>query len=153
VDRHLRTLDRDENHHLKQVPCPVRPDDEPTVWILSGILGARCLAKGMEVAGSSLKPVTPQKKACLQGKQGTAKQTIRLADLPKQLVCGRKTGDTGATGLEPATSAVTGQRSNLLSYAPAMLGYAGATFRASSVCQGLAPVRLLAELASRPAFV
>ena len=27
----------------------------------------------------------------------------------------------GATGLEPATSAVTGQRSNLLSYAPAML--------------------------------
>ncbi len=28
----------------------------------------------------------------------------------------------GATGLEPATSAVTGQRSNLLSYAPAMLG-------------------------------
>ena len=30
----------------------------------------------------------------------------------------------GATGLEPATSAVTGQRSNLLSYAPAMLGSA-----------------------------
>jgi hypothetical protein len=27
---------------------------------------------------------------------------------------------TGATGLEPATSAVTGQRSNLLSYAPAV---------------------------------
>src|ERR1700751_5580341 len=26
----------------------------------------------------------------------------------------------GATGLEPATSAVTGQRSNLLSYAPAL---------------------------------
>src|SRR5580704_19613511 len=32
---------------------------------------------------------------------------------------------TGATGLEPATSAVTGQRSNLLSYAPAMLGAPG----------------------------
>ncbi len=28
----------------------------------------------------------------------------------------------GATGLEPATSAVTGQRSNQLSYAPAGVG-------------------------------
>ena len=33
---------------------------------------------------------------------------------------GRKCGEAGATGLEPATSAVTGQRSNLLSYAPAI---------------------------------
>ena len=31
----------------------------------------------------------------------------------------------GATGLEPATSAVTGQRSNLLSYAPAIRGAPG----------------------------
>jgi len=47
VDRHLRTLDRDENHHLKQVPCPVRPDDEPTVWILSGVLGSKRMVNGV----------------------------------------------------------------------------------------------------------
>ncbi len=34
----------------------------------------------------------------------------------------------GATGLEPATSAVTGQRSNQLSYAPAKNG-------SQNVCQ------------------
>lgn len=34
----------------------------------------------------------------------------------------------GATGLEPATSAVTGQRSNQLSYAPARTG-------SQNVCQ------------------
>ncbi len=44
----------------------------------------------------------------------------------------------GATGLEPATSAVTGQRSNLLSYAPAMLGASPTTFLAAPVCQGSA---------------
>ena len=37
----------------------------------------------------------------------------------------RRVSRAGATGLEPATSAVTGQRSNLLSYAPAMLGAPG----------------------------
>jgi hypothetical protein len=44
----------------------------------------------------------------------------------------------GATGLEPATSAVTGQRSNRLSYAPAIARIIGARFRAPPVCQGLA---------------
>ena len=38
MDRQLRALDRDENHHLKQVPCTIRPDDEPAVWVLSGVL-------------------------------------------------------------------------------------------------------------------
>ena len=46
--------------------------------------------------------------------------------------------NTGATGLEPATSAVTGQRSNLLSYAPAMRGASDTTVRAPPVCQGSA---------------
>ncbi len=39
----------------------------------------------------------------------------------------------GATGLEPATSAVTGQRSNLLSYAPAIVH--GSTGRCSVLLQ------------------
>jgi site-specific DNA recombinase len=38
---------------------------------------------------------------------------------------GDEATNTGATGLEPATSAVTGQRSNLLSYAPAVPGRPG----------------------------
>jgi hypothetical protein len=69
---------------------------------------------------------------------------------------GDEATNTGATGLEPATSAVTGQRSNLLSYAPAMLGAPGATFRAPAVCQAsaLAPVPVIRaeKLAVRPAF-
>jgi len=38
VDRQLSALIRDENHHLEQVPCTIRPDDKPTVWVFSGIL-------------------------------------------------------------------------------------------------------------------
>ena len=49
----------------------------------------------------------------------------------------------GATGLEPATSAVTGQRSNLLSYAPAVASERPGTFRMPPVCQ--APATCLAR--------
>ena len=45
----------------------------------------------------------------------------------------------GATGLEPATSAVTGQRSNLLSYAPAMLVRASGDLPCSSSMARPAP--------------
>lgn len=38
MDRNLCTLNRGENHHLEQVPCTIRPDDKPAVWVLSGIL-------------------------------------------------------------------------------------------------------------------
>ena len=59
----------------------------------------------------------------------------------------------GATGLEPATSAVTGQRSNLLSYAPAIC--AGLR-RGGSVplqyAKARRQARSAAKLAARPAF-
>jgi hypothetical protein len=32
---------------LKRVPCPVRPDDEPTVWILSSVLGSKRIVNGV----------------------------------------------------------------------------------------------------------
>ena len=52
----------------------------------------------------------------------------------------------GATGLEPATSGVTGRRSNQLSYAPAFARAVPplADLRASSVCQAAAPSALVA---------
>ncbi len=58
---------------------------------------------------------------------------------PKPPKANRQRGvtNTGATGLEPATSAVTGQRSNLLSYAPAIASLPGLGRGAPAVCQGL----------------
>src|SRR5207244_74015 len=49
--------------------------------------------------------------------------------------------EAGATGLEPATSAVTGQRSNRLSYAPAIATGPGPDRGAHPVCQGEGPGR------------
>ncbi len=43
----MSALDRDENHHLEQVPCPVRPDDKPTIWILPGVLSGKRMVDGM----------------------------------------------------------------------------------------------------------
>ena len=47
MDRQLSALDRDKDHHLKQVPCAVRADDEPAVWVLSGVLDGECMVNGM----------------------------------------------------------------------------------------------------------
>src|SRR5258708_2213943 len=76
---------------------------------------------------------------------------------PERLSATMRGGKAGATGLEPATSAVPGQRSNRLSYAPALACKDVSSRRASQVCQGTAlpppppgaiaarpPVRLLA---------
>ena len=54
---------------------------------------------------------------------------------------------TGATGLEPATSAVTGQRSNLLSYAPVEHGFHGWTSAPTKYAKArrAAPARRLAR--------
>ena len=41
----------------------------------------------------------------------------------------------GATGLEPATSGVTGRRSNQLSYAPAALDRGGHSYYSPQGCQ------------------
>ena len=55
--------------------------------------------------------------------QSNRTKTMRKAGVPK----------AGATGLEPATSAVTGQRSNQLSYAPALRAENQRETRARSV--------------------
>jgi hypothetical protein len=59
---------------------------------------------------------------------------------------------TGATGLEPATSAVTGQRSNLLSYAPAMLGAPGRRSVPLQYAKPRPSAHRSPKLAVRPAF-
>lgn len=33
--------------HLKEVPCTVRADDEPAVWILSGVLDGERMVNGV----------------------------------------------------------------------------------------------------------
>src|ERR1700691_5808448 len=58
----------------------------------------------------------------------------------------------GATGLEPATSAVTGQRSNLLSYAPAMLGAPGRRAVHDQYAKAERPAPPPRKLADRPAL-
>ena len=46
---------------------------------------------------------------------------------------------TGATGLEPATSGVTGRRSNQLNYAPERPGIVAVAQRGETVCVGTLP--------------
>jgi site-specific DNA recombinase len=73
---------------------------------------------------------------------------------PKHPKADRKRGVTkaGATGLEPATSAVTGQRSNLLSYAPAMLGAPGRRSVHDQYAKAERPAPPPRKLADRPAL-
>jgi len=41
VDLQLNALGSDENHHLEQVPYTVRADNEPAIWVLSGVLDCK----------------------------------------------------------------------------------------------------------------
>jgi hypothetical protein len=105
-----------------------------------------------EVAGLSLKPATLHKMPVCRGneEEGARKLPCRLA---KHRIYWGKTGDTGATGLEPATSAVTGQRSNLLSYAPAMLGAPGRRSVPLQYAKAWPSAMPTPKLAGRPVFV
>lgn len=47
MDCQLDTLSHDENHHLEQVPRAIRSDDEPTVWIFSGVLDRERMVNGV----------------------------------------------------------------------------------------------------------
>jgi hypothetical protein len=72
----------------------------------------------------ALEPATIDELADLQANrvEGTPIATAGTALAKPRIIwfAGRTPNEAGATGLEPATSAVTGQRSNQLSYAPAM---------------------------------
>ena len=65
---------------------------------------------------------------------------------------GDEATNTGATGLEPATSAVTGQRSNLLSYAPAVAWRALRPTLPPQYAKAWASGPARAKLARRPTF-
>jgi hypothetical protein len=47
VDRQLHALDRDQYHHLEQVPRTIRPDDKPAVRVLSGVLSGKCMVNSV----------------------------------------------------------------------------------------------------------
>lgn len=47
MDRQLSALGRDEDHHLEHVPGTVRADDEPAVWVPSGVLDGERMVNGV----------------------------------------------------------------------------------------------------------
>jgi hypothetical protein len=47
VDRQLSALGRDEDDCLKQVPSTIWPDDEPAIWVFSGILDGKRMINGV----------------------------------------------------------------------------------------------------------
>jgi hypothetical protein len=48
VDRDLVALSGNHHDHLEQVRRGVRPDDEPTVWVVSGIFGCERMVDRMD---------------------------------------------------------------------------------------------------------
>jgi hypothetical protein len=47
MDGQLSALDRDKDYYLERVPCAVRADDEPAVWVLSDVLNGECMVNGV----------------------------------------------------------------------------------------------------------
>jgi hypothetical protein len=50
VDRDLVALGRDHHHHLEQVPCVIRADDEPAVRAFSGVFDCQRMVDRVEDA-------------------------------------------------------------------------------------------------------
>lgn len=48
MDDHLHALGGDHHHDLQEVPGPIGADDQPAVWVLSGIFGGEVVIEGME---------------------------------------------------------------------------------------------------------
>jgi hypothetical protein len=48
MDRDLVALRCDHHDDLDEVGCGVRPDDEPAVWVLSGVFGCQRMVDRVE---------------------------------------------------------------------------------------------------------
>ena len=106
----------------------------PAIAVITGMrkkAGTVFTGRDYAQRSDSLAAITPYKR--------THRQRVGIND-----------GATGATGLEPATSGVTGRRSNQLSYAPACARTCRPWGPARDLSMHVAPAAFLAGAPSRP---